>query len=1004
MNLLDNFHLANTLWAKTSHDPERFPDAFHPLICHMIDVACVAEAMWTDSLPDVTKGRLARPFGLENDLERAGKIIAWLAGLHDLGKCSPPFALRGMHKPETDQTNRLCRLYAETDFDCQSCSVAHEVPHGFVTSISLPKILEEKFGFPNGLAREFSELIGGHHGIFAGSPDIERIQRKPVNEALGGEAWDTARKQLVGSLQETMEVDLSGLTFDERVLDRATGMIFAGLVSVADWIGSNTKFFKGGVEDSTKPIDLDISEYLSNARSSARKALTELGWDQWPRETTPRSFDKLFDFIKEKRDLQEKAIEIADSVSSPGVFIIEAPMGEGKTEAAMYLADSLNAKLGTRGIYFALPTMATSDQMFGRVAEFLKGRFNDSGEFVNLMLQHGHASLSDEFADNVKNFRQIQENIKNLYSDENDDRRWRPEISNVAAAEWFTYRKRGLLAPFGVGTIDQILFAALQTRHVFVRLFGLAHRTIIIDEVHAYDAYMTTLLERLLEWLAALGSPVIILSATLPKDRRNALIKAYLKGSGQKFVNAEMPTATGDRDEYPRVSYALAGDTKKTFEIRRVKTSPVNARTLTIEWKDDESFVDELKTKLAGGGCAAIICNTVKRAQDIYERLRPDDFFAGDASDGKPKLDLLHARYRFIDRQEREKRALLRFGKAGSTVPFTENGRKEDHEVVRPDIAVLVSTQIIEQSLDLDFDLMISELAPVDLLLQRSGRLQRHDRESDKVSEDGKRPITFRDPDTGGKNPSLWILRPPLDESGNLKLVTQGRQNGSPDFGVTGLIYDKHILLRTWLMLRDRGSIDIPSDVEELIEAVYRQTKLLDEISEGESQLLEITRQHYESERDNEQQQAQSRYINHPRYRGELSDLMLYAREEESPELHPHSQAMTRLVEPTAQVVCLWESDGRIYVDDALQTEVDLKERSPRETEKLLVLSSVGVSSKAVVFEFFKEEPPPGWQRSPLLRRHRILKFGPNGKCEKFGRIFELHPEKGLLIYKKEEN
>jgi CRISPR-associated endonuclease/helicase Cas3 len=131
---------------------------------------------------------------------------------------------------------------------------------------------------------------------------------------------------------------------------------------------------------------------------------------------------------------------------------------------------------------------------------------------------------------------------------------------------------------------------------------------------------------------------------------------------------------------------------------------------------------------------------------------------------------------------------------------------------------------------------------------------------------------------------------------------------------------------------------------------------------------------------------------------------MQCVREEESPELHQHSQAMTRLVDPTVQIVCLWEHNSKCFVDDERQIEVDLNARSPQDIEKLLVMSSISVSSKSVVFDFFKEEPPPGWQRSPLLRRHRVLKFGPNRKCEKFGRTFELHAEKGLLIYEKEEN
>lgn len=989
------------LWAKTSHDKENLPDAFHPLICHMIDVASVAEAMWNSSLPDVTKRRLAKPFGLDSDLNRAGKVIAWLAGLHDLGKCSPPFALRGMKDSNAGQTRRLyAHLYANTEFDCEQCTCASKAPHGFVTSLTLPEILQNEYGMPAKLAREISELIGGHHGTFAKSSDVQEIKRDG-NWSLGGEAWAEARKWHVRKLADILDVDLSGLTFEENAFDRATGMIFAGLVSVADWIGSDASFFKCRVEDSSTPFDLDIEDYLAASRKLAAEALSNLGWDNWPRSTNPKEFHELFSFIKDKRDLQQKAIEIAKEADAPGVFVFEAPMGEGKTEAAMYLADAMNAKLGTRGIYFALPTMATSDQMFGRVAEFLRCRFNGSGEFVNLMLQHGHASLLDEFADSVNRFRDVQENLKNLFPDDES----RLDIANIAAAEWFTYRKRGLLAPFGVGTIDQILFAALQTKHVFVRLFGLAHRTIIIDEVHAYDAYMTTLLERLLEWLAALGSPVIILSATLPKDRRSALIKAYLKGCG-KIGRNDILTPTGDADEYPRISYALANNSEKSFTVRQIETSPENTRTLRIAWKDDGSFVENLKENLADGGSAAIICNTVGRAQEIFDLLKADDFFAGSASDGRPKLDLLHARFRFIDRQEREKRALLRFGKAGSKVPFTENGKKAEHEVVRPDTAVLVSTQIIEQSLDLDFDLMVSELAPVDLLLQRSGRLQRHDRESENVPQDLKRPPAFRDAATGGKSPTLWILDPPLDENGELKIISEGNQKGTPDFGSSGLIYDKHILLRTWLLLRDRDAINVPDDVENLIETVYGQGELPSNISDTEIELLKITRNQYEMELPGDQDQARGRYINHPRYGGQLADLMQQAREEESPELHPHSQAMTRLIEPTVQVVCLWKRDGVVYLDKDFQKTLDLEseQRAPRDVEKALVLNSVGISSKSVVFEFFKEEPPKGWQRSPLLRRHRVLVFGPDGRCQKFGRTFELHPEKGLLIFKEEEN
>ncbi|MGI8848633.1 MAG: CRISPR-associated helicase Cas3' [Pyrinomonadaceae bacterium] len=429
-------------------------------------------------------------------------------------------------------------------------------------------------------------------------------------------------------------------------------MIFAGLTTVADWIGSNADFFKCEIDDSVKVIgdenfSLDLDEYCKKAVKTADEAFSKLGWSNWVRETGEKDFDDLFPNLPPKRRLQNVAIEIAKEIDSVGICIVESPMGEGKTEAAMFLADTFNAKLGLRGIYFALPTQATSNQMFGRVEKFLDERFAGEDLNVHLMLQHGHSSISADFEKGIENFR----NLQNLYDDaENYNKQ---KVSNVVAAEWFTYKKRGLLVPFGVGTIDQILLAVLQTKHVFVRLFGLAHKTIIIDEVHAYDAYMSTLLERLLEWLAALGSPVVLLSATLPKKKRDALVKAYLKGLGQTSETDELEEIGADKT-YPRISYATAAIPEKTFYVRHLETSDQNTKTLHLEWKDENNFVEELKLKLAGGGCVAIICNTVDKAQTLYTQLSTDEFFQGLASDDKPTLDLLHARFRFKDRDERE--------------------------------------------------------------------------------------------------------------------------------------------------------------------------------------------------------------------------------------------------------------------------------------------------------------------------------------------------------------
>ncbi len=274
---------------------------------------------------------------------------------------------------------------------------------------------------------------------------------------------------------------------------------------------------------------------------------------------------------------------IAPNLNGPGIVIIEAPMGEGKTEAALCLADHWGEGTGLRGFYFALPTQATSNQMFGRVRDFLETSYR--GDQVQLQLLHGHASLSAEFE-------VMRRNGDRAFSPKYQGVEAGSDRLGVTAAEWFTYRKRGLLAAFGVGTIDQALLAGLRTRHVFVRLFGLSGKTVIIDEVHAYDTYMTTLLERLLGWLAALGSPVVLLSATLPRSRRAALISAYQKGLGE-----EVPPDTEDA-EYPRISWA--GGSSKPFS-RSVGVSRRSKKVIHLE------------KNIPAGGCVAVICNTVRR-------------------------------------------------------------------------------------------------------------------------------------------------------------------------------------------------------------------------------------------------------------------------------------------------------------------------------------------------------------------------------------------------------
>ena len=483
-------------WAKTSSDSTK-PQAFHPLLCHMLDVSMVTTSLWNHVLSAATKQNLSNSLGLE--INEAGKVVAWIAGLHDLGKASPPFTHRST-------TQNIHKLYDGTIFSkMREPEAAKLAPHGYVTASELPNILQEDFEFSDNLAKQISVMIGGHHGVFPREENINPIQGNP--DYRGGPKWINARRLLAGELARLLEIKPLDDTSAQRNLDNAQTMIFAGLVSVADWIGSNSTYFPCEVSDQTQPFSLDLPAYKIKSEQNAFQALTELGWMNWASVKPALTFTELFPEIKTPHPLQQAAMDLAPSLLSPGIVVVEAPMGEGKTETAMFLADYWNATLKQRGIYFALPTQATSNQMFGRVKRFLGQRFTDENTLLQLL--HGHAALLAEFETLLKEGGKVHsQQLQGIHCDDCDS----TCAPSVVAAEWFTHRKRGLLAPFGVGTIDQALLAILKTRHVFVRLFGLANKTIIIDEVHAYDAYMSVLLEQLLEWLAALGSPNCVAS------------------------------------------------------------------------------------------------------------------------------------------------------------------------------------------------------------------------------------------------------------------------------------------------------------------------------------------------------------------------------------------------------------------------------------------------------------------------------------------------------------
>jgi CRISPR-associated endonuclease/helicase Cas3 len=866
--------------------------------------------------------------------------IGFLAALHDLGKGSPAFQVHpSLAGADVDAIRRRLTdagLPCPRLRDRRGTSRQVLTPHGAITVFVLPDILTDRYKFSPEAAGVFARSVGAHHGRFATSIDLQAV----TSRAAGDGPWHELRLAIVDQLAKVMGAPKR----PPSAPDHATAVAIAGFISVADWIGSMERYFPYAILPGFDPEALDFRVYAAESAHRADRAVRELRWLADAALSAATTFESLFPDIS-PNPLQRAVIDGAPDLREPTLVIVEAPTGEGKTEAAMYLAQHFAARVGQHGCYFALPTQATSNQMFSRVRAFLeKAR---TGE-VNLQLLHGHAALSAEF----QTLREKDAYVfpVAVYGDAGPDAAGDEDTSTVVAAEWFTYRKRGLLAPFGVGTVDQALMAVLQTRHYFVRLFGLAGKTVVIDEVHAYDAYMTTLMERLLEWLAALGSSVVLLSATLPSARREALATAYMHGLG---LNAQ----GADSASYPRLTWANA----RGHNAQPISASERSRRRIRLEWLDAALLHDRIATMLANGGCAAVICNTVGRAQEIYRALKP--FFCTVADDGEPELMLFHARYPFEQRDFREKGALVRFGKVGARVDL---GEGIVLRVKRPGRAVIVATQVIEQSLDLDFDLMVSEFAPVDLLLQRAGRLHRHER---------ARPKNLA-------VPRMLLIRPQL------------RDREVPGFGGgTEAVYDRHILLRSFTALYGREFVDVPRDVEGLIEFVYgEKTACPVDASEAVRKAWAESESDLKAKRERYEGLAKENRIPAP------GDESLFEKnaglDEDSPDVHPRLQALTRLSDgPTVSVVVCGADEF---------ASLDPGGEPSRDEAIALLRREVRIAHRGIASALLSDASfrPRGWHRSPLLRHHRLVRLDSTGRALIGGFEIALDGELGLVFEK----
>lgn len=797
-------------------------DQPYPLMGHLLDTAMVAGALWEAVLTPYQRAAIASAIGVE--VGAAKRIIMFWASLHDLGKITPQFQDMLIQERPDHGAFLAEETYAH---DRNLDGMAKDLRHELATNQALPQLLVGA-GYPASgrvaglLVSQIGQVLGGHHGRYPrGVEEKDLANPLLACRELGAGGWTEQRKAHMDALREVLgcpavPADGSGALGSGRGMPVALAVVVAGLVIVADWLASQEQAIiaqQRSMEGDSGSLGTLISQHAHARRAGAMAPglLFEAGLGRAAFHERP--FEGLFPEIRNPYPLQaslQSRLPLAVSAEhGPGVLLVTAPPGEGKTEAALYAAMTMAARYGSSGLFFALPTQATANQMYERVVRFAKHNLADSAQ---LTLLHGAAELYEGYTDPSDTSGSAEPDADQTEPHVLSDHQGRNQGGvSVTASRWLRSRGRGLLAPISVGTIDQALLGVLPLKRNALRHLGLSGKTVIIDEAHSYDAFTHALLLRLLTWLGAMRVPVVLLSATLTGQTASGLVEAYLEGAGRKASAYALPAPA-----YPGWLYADAKRVTVPGEpIGSVRSRSLDLTVRPVTHTYDPAVPDgrlaTLITELRGvtetGGCAAVICTTVAEAQRTHEALRQyfnslygptwtawDDRVPVAGEDGRGeepdpvRLRLLHARFPAWRRASITAEAESWFGRVGK------------RGVERPRGAVLVSTQVIEQSLDFDFDLIVSDLAPMALLLQRSGRVWRH------ADPAPTRPAWC----TG---PRVTVLAP---VGGDGRLSTPA---------AWGDVYSPSLLQRTLELLERHGGtpVEIPAGVQSLVDEVYAE-------------------------------------------------------------------------------------------------------------------------------------------------------------------------------------
>lgn len=721
---------------------ERVP--FHLLPYHLLDVAAVGSQVLA------AKPELASDLAelLEVSCKELAALLQFGHLMHDLGKMTASFqsifASQGytlVSLPEGVSYNARQARHDQLGYDVWQLLA---LPDSFCQGNALRTKRHLKF---------FLGIFWGHHGKPVRSERSVHDSIRITHEDLSAASqWVADCLELVGDafpLHKFADKDF------QTQLKRASWLL-AGFSTYCDWVGSDSTIF------TYRNDFVSIADYWQT--SALPKAIEAIDKTEVFDPTIVRpfdGFDSLFSFTPSP--LQAYAAEVPVS-DSPQLFILEDLTGAGKTEAALVLIHRLLSAGAGKGFYFGLPTMATSNAMFGRVsrhyAKMLKGT---GGRAPSIVLAHGSRDLNEQF----RQAKLGQSEMDLPYQAED-------QTASMHCSAWLSdSRKKALLAPVGVGTIDQVLLSVLPKRHQSLRVLGLYGKILVLDEVHAADTYMFELLDSVLTLHASQGGSAILLTATLPLNRRQRLAEIWQRALG---VAPEALQRTRV-DDFP---LATMVNVEAGLKETKVAVRDGSARRIPVQCVcSEEECLEHVLEAAKNGQCVVWVRNSVDEAVAAYQKVRQ-------RLDTPEHCQLFHSRFVLKHRQDKEAWVMEYFGPNAS--PAQRSGK------------VLIATQVFQESLDADADLMISDLCLIDDLVQRAGRLHRHRREVR---------------GSGSQDPLLIVHAPEWQDEPENDWLKRHSPNTQYVYQTPGRIW------LTLAYLRQKGALELPEQAREMIEYVY---------------------------------------------------------------------------------------------------------------------------------------------------------------------------------------